>query len=202
MVGKRLFDFILSLAGLILLSPVLLLTAVLIRVAMPGGPILFRHQRVGRYGRLFMLIKFRTMKTDHGGNSITVRGEPRITPLGRVLRKYKVDELPGLWNVLKGEMSLVGPRPDVQGYADRLAGPDRRLLEIRPGITGPATLKYADEEELLAREDDPVRFNDEVIFPDKVRINLNYIDNWSMLLDIIILSRTLLRLQMKEPWAL
>jgi len=142
------------------------------------------------------------MNLNHGGSSVTVRGESRITPLGRVLRKYKLDELPGLWNILAGDMSFVGPRPDVPGYADKLSGTDRRLLEIRPGLTGPATLKYADEEELLSQQDDPVRFNNEVIFPDKVRINLNYMDNWSFRLDIKIIFRTLLGKKMKEPWAL
>jgi len=202
MIVKRVFDFTASLAGLIILSPVLLLTGILIRIVMPGGPVLFRQKRVGRHGKLFTLMKFRTMDPSNGGNSITVSGEHRITPVGRILRKFKLDEFPGLWNVLKGEMSLVGPRPDVPGYADKLSGPDRRLLNIRPGLTGPATLKYADEEELLAQQDDPVRFNDEVIFPDKVRINLNYMDNWSFRLDIKILFRTLLGKKMKEPWAL
>ena len=193
MILKRLFDFAASLAGLLLLSPVLLLTAVLIRIAMPGGPVLFRHIRVGRFGKLFTLIKFRTMIPRHNGNSITVSGEQRITPVGRILRKYKIDELPELWNVLVGDMSLVGPRPDVPGYNDKLTGLDRRLLDLRPGITGPATLKYAHEEELLARQPDPVKFNDEVIFPDKVRINLVYLDNWSFWTDLKIIWRTVFR---------
>ena len=130
------------------------------------------------------------MTAGHGGNSITVAGENRITPVGRFLRKYKLDELPELWNVLIGEMSLVGPRPDVPGYADNLMGDDRRILNFRPGITGAATLKYAKEEELLALQPDPVTYNDEVIFPDKVRINLNYIDKWSFGLDIRIIFVT------------
>ncbi len=126
----------------------------------------------------------------HGGNSITVAGENRITPVGRFLRRYKLDELPELWNVLIGEMSVVGPRPDMPGYADKLTGDDRRLLNIRPGITGPATLKYANEEELLAQQADPVKYNDEVMFPDKVSINLKYIDQWSFWLDIKIILQT------------
>ncbi len=202
MISKRIFDFVASLAGLILLSPVFVLTGIFILILMPGSPVLFRQKRVGRYGKLFTLVKFVTMKPNHGGNSITIRGEARITPLGRVLRKYKIDELPGLWNVLKGEMSLVGPRPDVPGYADKLTGTDRRMLQLRPGLTGPATLKYADEEELLSWQPDPVAFNDEVIFPDKVRINLNYIENQSFLLDLKILFFTLAGRKLREPWAL
>ncbi len=132
------------------------------------------------------------MKAGHGGNSITVAGENRITPVGRFLRRYKLDELPELWNVLTGEMSLVGPRPDVPGYADKLTGDDRKILNIRPGITGPATLKYTNEEELLAEQSDPVKFNDDVLFPDKVRINLEYIENRSFLLDIKIIILTVL----------
>ncbi|MFA5816705.1 MAG: sugar transferase [Bacteroidales bacterium] len=199
---KRVFDFLAALLGLLVLSPVLLLIGILIRIKMPGSPVIFSQKRVGRNGKLFTLFKYRTMNLNHGGSSVTVRGESRITPLGRVLRKYKLDELPGLWNILAGDMSFVGPRPDVPGYADKLSGTDRRLLEIRPGLTGPATLKYADEEELLSQQDDPVRFNNEVIFPDKVRINLNYMDNWSFRLDIKIIFRTLLGKKMKEPWAL
>jgi len=122
-----------------------------------------------------------------------VNGDDRVTHLGRLLRRYKLDELPELWNVLKGEMSLVGPRPDVPGYADRLAGSDREVLRLKPGITGPATLKYANEEHILAAAPDPKRFNDEVIFPDKVRINLEYMRNWSLVEDIRILWRTVFR---------
>lgn len=202
MLVKRIFDFLAALLGLLVLSPVLLLIGLLIRIKMPGGPAFFSQERVGKNGKLFIMIKFRTMSADHGGNSISVKGDNRITSLGRVLRTYKLDELPGLWNILVGEMSFVGPRPDVPGYADKLTGRDRRLLDIRPGLTGPATLKYADEEEILAQQDDPVRFNDEVIFPDKVRINLNYIDHWSLGLDIKIIVLTLLGQKMTEPWAI
>lgn len=198
---KRIFDLLAAGIGLILLSPVLLLIWIIIRIKMPDGPAFFFHKRVGKNGDLFTLVKFRTMSMDHNGSSVSVRGESRITALGRVLRQYKLDELPGLWNIIVGEMSFVGPRPDVPGYTDKLTGHDRRLLGVRPGLTGPATLKYADEEELLARQDDPVRFNDEIIFPDKVRINLNYIDNWSFWLDLKIILRTLLGKKMTEPWA-
>jgi lipopolysaccharide/colanic/teichoic acid biosynthesis glycosyltransferase len=199
---KRVFDFTGAMIGLLILSPAYLLIGLLIRIKMPGGPVIFSQKRVGKNGEFFTMVKFCTMSVDHGGNSISVKGESRITALGRVLRKYKLDELPGLWNILAGDMSFVGPRPDVPGYADKLTGPDRRLLDIRPGLTGPATLKYADEEEILAKQNDPVRFNDEVIFPDKVRINLNYIDNWSFRLDIKIILRTLVGKKMTEPWAL
>jgi len=202
MLAKRAFDLLAAILGLLVLSPVLLLIGLLIRLKMPGGPAFFTQKRVGKNGKLFIMIKFRTMSVDHEGNSISVGGESRVTSLGRVLRKYKLDEIPGLWNILVGEMSFVGPRPDVPGYADKLTGPDRRLLRIRPGLTGPATLKYADEEDILAQQDDPVRFNDEVIFPDKVRINLNYLDHWSLWLDIKIITLTLFRKKMTEPWAL
>lgn len=150
MVLKWIFDRVASLLGLLLLWPVLLLVAILIRVKMPGGPVIFRQKRVGRHGRLFTMYKFRSMTVAHGGSSVSVAGESRITPLGAKLRKYKLDELPELWNVLIGDMSFVGPRPDVPGYADRLQGENRRMLELRPGITGPASLKYRDEEEQIA----------------------------------------------------
>lgn len=201
MLAKRVFDLLAAILGLLVLSPVLLLIGLLIRLKMPDGPAFFSQERVGKNGKLFIMVKFRTMSADHEGNSISVSGESRVTSLGRVLRKYKLDEIPGLWNILVGEMSFVGPRPDVPGYADKLTGPDRRLLGIRPGLTGPATLKYADEEDILAQQDDPVRFNDEVIFPDKVRINLNYIDHWSLWLDIKIIILTLFGKKMTEPWA-
>lgn len=188
---KRTFDFLASLFGLLLLWPLLLVTALLIRIKMPDGPALFRQQRVGRNGQLFTLVKFRTMYTGHGGSSVSVAGESRISPLGAVLRRYKLDELPELWNVLVGDMSLVGPRPDVPGYADRLQGRDRDILRLRPGITGPATLKYRDEEQLLAQQPDPQRYNDEVIYPDKVRINLQYLNNHSLLGDIKIILKTI-----------
>lgn len=188
--AKWLFDRIMSLVGLIILSPVLLVVAILIRVKMPGGPVLFKQQRVGKDGKLFTMVKFRSMSVAHGGSSVSVAGESRITPLGAKLRKYKLDELPELWNVFIGDMSFVGPRPDVPGYADKLVGEDRVILKLRPGITGPASLKYRDEETLLATVEDPIRYNDEVIFPDKVRINKEYYYNWSFWLDIRYIVRT------------
>ena len=192
MILKYLFDKTASFIGLLLLWPVLLVVAILIRMKMPGGPVMFTQQRVGRHGRLFNIHKFRTMTVGHGGSSVSVKGEARITPLGARLRKYKLDELPELWNVLKGDMRFVGPRPDVPGYADQLQGDDRRMLELRPGITGPATLKYRNEEELLASVDDPIRYNDEVIFPDKVRLNLYYLDHYSFLKDLQMIVCTVL----------
>ncbi|WP_308559025.1 sugar transferase [uncultured Porphyromonas sp.] len=188
--AKWLFDRIMSLVGLIILSPVLLVVAILIRVKMPGGPVLFKQKRVGKDGKLFTMVKFRSMSVVHGGSSVSVAGESRITPLGAKLRKYKLDELPELWNVLIGDMSFVGPRPDVPGYADKLVGEDRVILKLRPGITGPASLKYRDEETLLATVEDPIRYNDEVIFPDKVRINKEYYYNWSFWQDIRYIVRT------------
>ncbi len=190
---KFLFDRISSLFGLLILSPVLLVVAALIKIRMPGGPVIFKQQRVGRNGKLFTMYKFRSMTVNHSGSSVSVAGESRITPLGAKLRKYKLDELPELWNVLKGDMSLVGPRPDVPGYADRLQGEDRLVLKLRPGITGPASLKYANEEEILAQVADPRRYNDEVIFPDKVRINLDYYYNRTFCGDIRLIFQTIFR---------
>ena len=194
---KRVFDIIVSLMGLLFLVPVLLVIALLIKLRM-GGAVFFSQSRVGRNAHPFKMIKFRSMQAVHNGSSITVKGESRITPLGAVLRKYKLDELPELWNVLKGEMSMVGPRPDVPGYADKLIGSDRLVLSIRPGITGPASLKYSNEEEILALQKYPYNYNEEVIFPDKVRININYIQNWSFGLDLKIIIFTLLGLKLKE----
>lgn len=154
MVIKFIFDRLMALIGLLVLWPVLLVVAVLIRIKMPGGSVIFTQKRVGRNGRLFTMYKFRSMTVGHGGSSVSVAGESRITPLGAKLRHYKLDELPELWNVLIGDMSFVGPRPDVPGYADSLTGKDRKVLELRPGITGPASLKYRDEEDLLARQSD------------------------------------------------
>ena len=189
---KFLFDRVSSLFGLLFLSPVLLFVALLIRIKMPGGPIIFKQKRVGQYGRLFTMYKFRSMTVSHSGSSVSVKGESRITPLEVKLRKYKLDELPELWNVLIGDMSFVGPRPDVPGYADKLEGDDRRMLLLKPGITGPASLKYRNEEELLAEQENPQKYNDEVLFPDKVRINIDYMDHWSFGKDVKIIVYTVL----------
>ena len=190
---KYLFDRSMALIGLICLWPVLLVVAILIKVKMPGGPVLFTQHRIGKDGKLFTMYKFRSMTMSHSGSSISVAGESRITPLGAVLRKYKLDELPELWNVLIGDMSFVGPRPDVPGYADSLQGEDRLILKLRPGITGPASLKYANEEEILATVNDPIKYNDEIIFPDKVRINLNYYYHHTFLGDNKLIFQTIFR---------
>lgn len=192
MILKYIFDRIAALAGLILLSPILLLTWLLIRVKMPDGPAVFTQKRVGKDGKLFTMYKFRSMSVHHSGSSVSVAGESRITPLGAKLRRYKMDELPELWNVLVGDMSFVGPRPDVPGYADKLEGNNRRVLQLRPGITGPASLKYRDEEMLLALQANPQEYNDHVIYPDKVRINLYYLDHYSFLADIKMIVATVL----------
>jgi len=192
MVLKWLFDRIVSFIGLICLSPVILIVAILVAIKMPGGPVFFKQNRVGRSGKLFTILKFRSMTVNNGGSSVSVAGESRITPLGAQLRKYKLDELPELWNVLLGEMSFVGPRPDVPGYADTLTGEDCDVLKLRPGITGPASLKYRNEEDILAKMDDPLKYNDEVIFPDKVRINLYYLHHYSFIKDIEMIFATVL----------
>ena len=190
---KYIFDRSVSLIGLLFLWPVLLVVALLIKIKMPDGPVIFKQQRVGRHGKLFTMYKFRSMTVSHSGSSVSVAGESRITPLGAKLRRYKLDELPELWNVLKGDMSFVGPRPDVPGYADKLQGEDRLILELRPGITGPASLKYANEEEILAKVADPVAYNDNVIFPDKVKINLDYYRNHTFFGDIRLIFQTIFR---------
>ena len=189
---KWIFDRIVSFIGLLCLWPVLIVVAILIKIKMPGGPALFTQKRVGRHGKLFTMHKFRSMTVSHSGSSVSVAGEARITPLGAKLRRYKLDELPELWDVLIGNMSFVGPRPDVPGYADQLKGDDRRVLELRPGITGPASLKYRDEEELLAKVENPIEYNDTVIYPDKVRINLYYLDHYSFIKDIQMILCTVL----------
>ena len=210
---KFIFDRIVSLFGLIFLWPLFLIVAILIKVKMPG-PIIFTQKRVGKGGKVFNCHKFRTMKVNHGGSTISVAGESRITPLGAVLRKYKLDELPGLWDVFIGNMSFVGPRPDVPGYADKLEGDDRDVLKLRPGITGPASLKYRDEEEQIATFVQEIKsgkniypnvdftnmsdgdialwYNDNIIYPDKVRINCYYYRNYSFVKDIQMIFATVL----------
>ena len=204
--------------GLLFLWPVLLIVVILIKKKMPGGPALFVQKRVGKGGKLFSCYKFRTMipvknnegaeakKGDKAWSTVSVAGDSRITPLGATLRHYKLDELPGLWNVLIGDMSFVGPRPDVPGYADQLQGDDRRVLELRPGITGPATLKYRLEDEMISeyvaqrqKEGDmremqviAEEYNDSVIYPDKVRLNLYYLDHYSFVKDIQMIVCTVL----------
>ena len=189
--GKRALDVVLAFNGLIALAFPMGIVGLCVKLT-SSGPILFQQERVGLGGKIFIVRKFRTMTVDNTERSpVTVRGDRRITGFGRFLRRFKVDEFPQLWNVLMGEMSLVGPRPDVPGYYDRLQGEDRRVLDMKPGITGPSTIKYADEEALLAQHADPVHFNDHVIFPDKVRINLEYMDRCSFWTDVGWLCRTL-----------
>lgn len=190
MVLKWIFDRLAALVGLLLIWWLLVVIAILIKVKMPGGPAIFCQKRIGQEGKPFTMYKFRSMTVGHGGSSVSVAGESRITPLGAKLRRYKLDELPELWNVLIGDMSFVGPRPDVPGYADQLQGDDRRMLLLKPGITGPASLKYRNEEELLATVDNPQKYNDEVIYPDKVRINLYYLDHYSFVKDIELIIAT------------
>lgn len=190
---KYLFDKAFSAIGLIVLSPVMLAVAVMIRLKMPNGPVIFRQQRVGQHGRLFTMYKFRSMiVAGEGKTSVAATEGARITPLGATLRKYKIDELPELWNVLKGDMSFVGPRPDVPGYADKLQGDDREMLLLKPGITGPSSLKYRNEEELLANVENALEYNDNVIFPDKVRINRYYLHHYSFVDDIKMILCTVL----------
>ena len=190
-VVKRTFDLLFSLLGIALTGWLVLFAyaAASLDTRQNG---LFRQSRVGRHGRLFTVLKLRTMRGGRGGGStVTAAGDPRITRLGAWLRKTKVDELPQLVNILLGQMSFVGPRPDVPGYADRLEGEDRIMLTVRPGITGPATLKYRDEERLLAARADPVHYNDTVIYPDKVQINRSYVREYSFRKDLRYLFQTL-----------
>ncbi len=189
---KRLFDFVAAFAGLVLLSPVMAVVAMVVRATSPG-PALFIQTRVGRNGKVFRCVKFRTMCTGKESlGAITAATDSRITPVGRRLRQWKLDELPQLWNVLAGRMSFVGPRPDVPGYADQLQGNDRKILDLRPGITGPATLLFRDEERLLALARDPKTFNDHVIYPEKLRINLDYLEHGSFWRDIGYILATVL----------
>ena len=230
MILKYIFDRVVALIGLLFLWPVLLVVAILIKVKMPGGPAFFVQKRVGKGGKLFDCHKFRTMipvknnegaegkKGDKNWSTVSVAGDSRITPLGATLRHYKLDELPGLWDVLIGNMSFVGPRPDVPGYADKLQGDDRDVLKLRPGITGPATLKYRLEDELLADvrrlmsegrclpqeqidkmpdQELAVWYNDNVIYPDKVRLNCYYYRHYSFIKDIQMILCTVLGKKME-----
>lgn len=187
---KRGADFVVALGSLLVLWPIILLAMAVAAISTKTNG-LFRQERVGKDGKLFKVCKLRTMRAVDG-TTVTTANDVRITRAGAILRRLKLDELPQFWNVLMGEMSLVGPRPDMPGYLDALQGDDRRLLELRPGITGPATLKYRDEELLLADRDDPQTYNDTVIWPDKVRINLDYMDNWTFLTDVRLFVRTFL----------
>jgi len=189
---KRVFDITASAIGLIILSPVLLIIAFLIKLLTPG-PVFFLQVRAGRHGAPFKIIKFRTMVVGHSGSSVSVKGESRITPLGSRLRKYKLDELPELWNILVGQMSFVGPRPDVLEYVNRLNEDEKRILDLRPGLTSPASLKYSKEEEILEAVPDPIRYFDEVIWPDKMKMNLEYCNSRTFVGDIELIIKTIFR---------
>ena len=200
MILKYLFDRLVSLIGLLILWPIFVIVAILIKLKMPGGPVLFVQNRVGRHGKLFKVHKFRSMtmrKETDAVTGVAAAETERITPLGEKLRKYKLDELPELWDVLIGEMSFVGPRPDIPGYADQLQGEDREILKLRPGITGPASLKYRNEEDILASVDNPQQYNDEIIYPDKVRLNRYYLHHYSFIKDIQMIFCTVLGWKMK-----
>ena len=206
MILKWFFDRVVAFVGLCFLWPVLLIVAIMVKIKMPGGPAFFVQKRVGKGGKLFNCHKFRTMTVKHNGSTVSVAGDSRITPFGAVLRHYKLDELPGLWDVLIGNMSFVGPRPDVPGYADKLEGDDRDVLKLRPGITGPATLKYRLEDEMISdyvakrqaegdkrpMQEIATEYNDKVIYPDKVRINCYYYRNYSFWKDIEMIFATVL----------
>lgn len=189
---KRTFDILLSVFAIFLLFPFFLLVSFLI-VIDSGFPIFFLQKRIGRGAKEFNIIKFRTMKTNNENITITVSDDSRITRIGKYLRKTKIDELPEILNVLFGQMSFVGPRPDVKGYADKLKGANRKILALRPGITGPASLKYYNEEYILSQKSNPKKYNDEVIFPDKVKINMDYFHNRSFFLDLKIIFATIFR---------
>ena len=213
---KFIFDRVVAFIGLLFLWPIILITAILVKVKMPGGPAFFVQKRVGKDGKLFNCHKFRSMTVKHSGSTVSVAGDSRITPFGAKLRHYKIDELPGLWDVLIGKMSFVGPRPDVPGYADKLTGADRDVLKLRPGITGPATLKYRVEDEMIAEfiseikneklkmingveipqglsdQELAIWYNDTIIYPDKVRLNCYYYRNYSFIKDIQMIFATVL----------
>jgi len=188
---KRLFDIIFSIVGLVIFGiPILIL--ILLATFSTGRFGLFKQERIGKNARIFKMYKIRSMKREEGSDiSITVSGDSRITNFGKFLRKFKLDELPQLYNVLIGDMSFVGPRPDVQGYADQLKDHDRIILTVKPGITGPATIRFKDEERILADQKNPKKYNDEVIWPEKVRINIQYIENWTLWKDIKYIFKTI-----------
>ena len=188
---KRLFDIIFSFVGIVFLFPVFIIVSILIKID-SSGPVFFLQERVGLNGKLFKIIKFRSMKINHNNSlTVTLENDKRITRIGKKIRKYKIDEIPELINVFIGDMSFVGPRPDVPGYADLLKGESRNILKLRPGITSRASIKYANEEMILLNENDPIAYNNNIIFPDKVKLNLNYYHNNNIWIDIKIIFATL-----------
>jgi lipopolysaccharide/colanic/teichoic acid biosynthesis glycosyltransferase len=190
-VQKRAFDILFSMLGIVLTLPIMLLAWITATLE-TGSNGLFAQKRIGKYGKPFYVFKIKTMKEVEGvSTTVTTENDIRITTSGVFFRKTKIDELPQLFNVLLGEMSFVGPRPDVPGFADRLEGEDREILQVAPGITGPASLKYKDEEVLLAQQEDPEWYNREVIWPDKVQVNRKYLQEWSLKKDITYIMKTI-----------
>lgn len=187
---KRLFDFMLSLVAVVVLSPLLLFVALSIKLSMPG-PVLFQQRRIGRHAKPFTIYKFRTMRINNSKVSVTLSTDNRITPFGQFLRRTKIDELPQLFNILKGDMSVVGPRPDVPGYYDTLTGEDQIIWKLRPGLTGLDSMCYPDEQALLDKVSDPEKFYDEKLWPDKVRLNRWYAENRSLWMDVKIVVNTI-----------
>lgn len=198
---KESFDYIVASIVVVTFSPILLMLSLFIGFTM-GWPVIYSQKRIGQNGKAFRLHKFRSMKKVKSDITVAAKELNRITRLGKFMRKYKLDELPELWNIIRGDMSFVGPRPDVPGYADKLMGEDRVILELKPGLTGAASLKYMHEEALLAQQDDPQKYNDEVIFPDKVYVNKLYMQKWSLWLDIKIIIYTALGKAMDEKYFL
>ena len=192
MLIKRFFDLLSSIAGLILTLPIVIVAMLLIVFTSKGSPLYFQT-RIGYKGKPFNIIKLRTMVISEGDSTVTTLNDIRITSVGKVLRKLKIDELPQLINVLIGDMSIVGPRPDVPGYADKLKGDDRIILTVRPGITGPASLYFRDEEVLLSKQENPKEYNDNVIWPQKIAMNKKYVEDWSFKMDLIYLIKTVFR---------
>lgn len=191
--AKRLFDIFASIIGLIILLPVLIIIALVIRINMKK-PVFYCQERIGKNGQPFIIYKFRTMVLDHQGDTITLSGEKRITSLGSKLRRYKLDELPELWNILKGDMSFVGPRPDVSEYVNQLTDQEKIIIKIRPGLTSTASLKYYNEEEIVASQPDPQRYYKEIIWPDKVRMNIDYCKTRTFFGDLRIILKTILQI--------
>ena len=190
---KVIFDYFFAIVGVFTLIPLFIILGFCIKLT-SKGPVFYTQKRVGRNGVIFSIIKFRSMTVGHGdNNTVTIAGDLRVTPFGRFLRRYKLDELPELLNILKGEMSFVGPRPDLPGYADKLKGDNRKILELKPGITSKASLKYANEEEILSKQDNPINYNNEIIYADKVKINLDYYYNHNLWIDIKIIFATIFR---------
>lgn len=188
---KRSFDFLFSLIGLLFFFPLISVAWIIATIDTKSNGF-FVQQRVGKEGKLFKVVKIKTMRQIKGLNtSVTAKNDARITKSGAIFRRTKIDEFPQLWNVLKGDMSFVGPRPDVPGYADLLQGEDRIILTIRPGITGPATIVFKNEESILAKVDHPENYNRTVIWPEKIRINKDYIKKYSFAGDLYYIYRTI-----------